>query len=83
MISFDTWQKRQRETRRKALNAKCPHCERNVLDTLEESARESSYGSQSPSTIFECPHCEEEIEFELEWETVLCWAMPVTEETKP
>ena len=69
-----------REARSNQLNAKCLHCEANVLDALENSANDwAGYGPPT-SRIFECPHCEDELEFELKWESVLYWAKPVVKE---
>lgn len=83
-LDIDAWLERQRQVDRKRrheqLNATCPYCNTAVLDELEESAHESGgYGPES-STMFECPHCEREIEFDLRWDTVLSWAMPIVGE---
>jgi hypothetical protein len=66
------WSKRQAERRqeeKKRLNATCPVCGGDLLDVLVGVAYDES---RMPSGIeIECPQCRSEIEFSLEWETVI------------
>lgn len=60
-----------RKQRLEDWGAICPNCGTDVLDELEASANDwEGYGPPS-SVEFECPNCRLELQFDLEWSTML------------
>jgi len=73
-LDLDTWRQAREEIQRQRLNATCPLCGANLLDTLKYHAHQTYLES---TVLIGCPGCEAEIEFHVEWHVEL-WSAEIS-----